>query len=130
MKFRVTLPETGAELAVDVSLPAATFRAGRLPSPAAAGRAIAAWLVPQIAAALEPGLPPTAPARMVVKRDEKGSILGFVEHPATRLRQSALAGSPHSSRRAWRRNTPPPSSPSWRGRSIEHGRSGRFLSAP
>jgi hypothetical protein len=82
MKFRITLPEDGRELVGDVPLPDISIEPGSLPLPEAAGAAVAAALIPSIAAQIEPHLPPAAPARKGIERDAEGRVIGTVEYPA------------------------------------------------
>ena len=83
MPIRVTLPETGAQLTGDLRLPAISIGRGPRPQPEVSGKALAAAMIPQVAAAIEPLLPKAAPAHPEVRRDPDGRITGTAEYPAT-----------------------------------------------
>ena len=83
MRVRITFPETGAQLVGDVKLPAIRIGRGPRPQPEATGKALAAALIPQVAAAIEAELPKAAPAHREVRRDADGQIAGIFEYPPT-----------------------------------------------
>jgi hypothetical protein len=83
MRFRIVLPENGAQLVGDVSVPGIRIGQGLRPRPEAAGKAVAEALIPSIAAQIEPQLPRAAPARRNVQRDSDGKVVGTIEIPPT-----------------------------------------------
>ena len=81
MRFQITL-EDGSQLVGNVSVPGIDIGRGPRPDAEVTGRAVADALVPGIAAKIAPLLPPAAPARRTIERDQSGKITGATVHPA------------------------------------------------
>ncbi len=85
MEFRVVLPEDGRELKVSVPVVHVrlSYSDAMRTTTADMAKAVVDALYPPLARRLERELPPAAPLRKLVERDESNHITGTVDQPAT-----------------------------------------------